>query len=258
MRNAQEIFDCLDALAAPGLAMDWDNSGLQIGSRKKPVQTILVALDPFEDVCREAIAIGADLVVTHHPLFFPSANAITDETGVGRAAALLIQNGIALYSCHTNLDIAKGGVNDVLAQRLGLREVQVVGAEQLLRLGRIPEQTLDEFLKTVRENLDCPGLRYVDGGKRCSRVAVGGGACGDELLEAARGGCDTFVTSDVKYNTFWDAWDMGINLIDAGHFYTENPVCTVLAGTLERAFPELSVRISEKHADCMKFFGLPR
>ena len=258
MRNAQEIFDCLDALAAPNLAMNWDNSGLQIGSRSKKVESILVALDPFEDVCREAVSLGADLVVTHHPLFFPSTNSITDETGCGRAATLLIQNGITLYSCHTNLDIAKGGVNDVLANRLGLQEIQVVGSEQLLRLGTIQEQPLSVFLQTVQKKLSCPGLRYVDGGKPCARIAVGGGACGSELLDAVRSGCDTFVTSDVKYNTFWDAQDFGLNLIDAGHFYTENPVCAVLAGTLRKAFPELTVHISEKHADCMKFFGLPR
>lgn len=250
---SSEIFDFLDILAPPELAMDWDNSGLQIGSRRQTVRTVLVALDPFENVCREAMDLGAQLVVTHHPLFFSKPSAITDETPVGRAATLLIQNGISLYSCHTNMDIASGGVNDVLAEKLGLSNVEVIGAEHLLRRGTVPEQSLPQFLAFVKNALGCPGLRYVDGGKRCARIAVGGGACAGGFLDAVNAGCDTLVTSDAKYNQFWDAGDYGLNLIDAGHFYTENPVCTVLAAKIQSQFPELVVKISEKHHDCMKF-----
>ena len=254
MTTTQEIFEVLEGLAPQALAMDWDNCGLQVGSRNRAVNRVLVALDPFEDVCREADEIGAELIVTHHPLFFPSTSCINEDTALGRAASMLIRGGHTLYSCHTNLDIAKGGVNDRLAQVLGLQTVEPIGAEGLLRRGTVAPQPLGQFLATVKATLDCPGLRYCDGGKPCARIAVGGGACGSELREAADNGCDTFVTSDIKYNQFWDAQDLGINLIDAGHFYTENPVCAVLAHTLRRAFPELDVRISQKHRDCMKFF----
>lgn len=250
---SSDIFDFLDTIAPPELAMDWDNSGLQVGSRRQTVQKVLVALDPFEDVCREAIDLGAQIVVTHHPLFFSKASAVTDETPVGRAAMQLIQNGISLYSCHTNLDIASGGVNDVLAERLGLSNVEVIGTEHLLRRGTVPEQSLPQFLAFVKSALGCPGLRYVDGGKPCARIAVGGGACAGEFLDAVNAGCDTLVTSDAKYNQFWDAGDYGLNLIDAGHFYTENPVCAVLAAKIQAEFPELVVKISEKHHGCMKF-----
>ena len=254
MRTTQEIFDVLDGLAPQALAMDWDNCGLQIGSRNRAVNRVLVALDPFEDVCREADEIGAELIVTHHPLFFPSTSCMNEDTALGRAASMLIRGGHTLYSCHTNLDIALGGVNDRLAQVLGLQNAETIGAEGLLRRGTVETQPLEQFLATVKEALGCPGLRYCDGGKPCARIAVGGGACGSELRDAADSGCDTFVTSDIKYNQFWDAQDLGINLIDAGHFYTENPVCAVLAHTLRRAFPELDVQISQKHRDCMKFF----
>lgn len=91
------------------------------------------------------------------------------------------------------------------------------------------------------------------GGKPVRRVAVGGGSCADEMHEALEAGCDTFVTADVRYNQFWDAHDLGLNLIDAGHFYTENPVTRVLADTLKNAFPDISVKISETHTDCMKY-----
>ena len=254
MRTTQEIFDVLDRLAPQALAMDWDNCGLQIGSRNRAVNRVLVALDPFEDVCREADEIGAELIVTHHPLFFPSTSCMNEDTALGRAASMLIRGGHTLYSCHTNLDIAPGGVNDRLAQVLGLQNVETIGAEGLLRRGTVETQPLEQFLSIVKATLGCPGLWYCDGGKPCARIAVGGGACGSELRDAADSGCDTFVTSDIKYNQFWDAQDLGINLIDAGHFYTENPVCAVLAHTLRRAFPELDVRISQKHRDCMKFF----
>ena len=101
---------------------------------------------------------------------------------------------------------------------------------------------------------NAPSLRYVDGGKAVRKVAVGGGSCAGALVEAFHAGCDTFVTADVKYNQFWDAQDLGMNLIDAGHFYTENPVVAVLAQKIREAFPEIQVNISKSHADCMKFY----
>ena len=124
----------------------------------------------------------------------------------------------------------------------------------LLRCGQVQEQTLQDFLQNVKDQLGCKGLRYVDGGRPVRRVAVGGGSCASGMLDALDAGCDTFVTADVKYNQFWDAQDLGLNLIDAGHFHTENPVVAVLAAKLQAAFPEIEVKISESHADCMKFY----
>lgn len=159
MRTTQEIFEVLDGLAPQALAMDWDNCGLQVGSRNRAVNRVLVALDPFEDVCREADEIGAELIVTHHPLFFPSTSCMNEDTALGRAASMLIRGGHTLYSCHTNLDIAPGGVNDRLAQVLGLQNVETIGAEGLLRRGTVEAQPLEQFLSTVKDALGCPGLR---------------------------------------------------------------------------------------------------
>ena len=110
------------------------------------------------------------------------------------------------------------------------------------------------ILLDLKEKLGCRGLRYVDGGKPVRCVAVGGGSCGSELEVAAKVGCDTFVTADVKYNQFFDAKELGLNIIDAGHFHTENPVCAVLAKKLQVAFPQISVVLSKRHTDCVKFF----
>ena len=263
MATVHDILTFLETLAPRSMKMDWDNVGLLCGSKKQEVSKILVALDPFEGVCEEAAAWGADLIVTHHPLIFKALNAITDETSVGRSIQLLCREGISAINAHTNLDCAPGGVNDRLAATLGLADIQVIdpmGTDEngiewgLLRKGSIPEQPLSDFLSTVKAALGCEGLRYVDGGKNVHKVAVGGGACASELMDAYRAGCETFVTSDVKYNQFWDAQDFGINLIDAGHFCTENPITLCLAEKIAAAFPEITVRISETHRDCMKFY----
>ena len=150
-----------------------------------------------------------------------------------------------------------------MAQVLGLSNIQVVspagsdaaGREYgLLRCGTVAAQPLETFLQRVKDALGCPTLKYADGGKPVQKVCVGGGACGSELLEAYHAGCDTFVTADVKYNQFWDARDLGLSIIDAGHFFTENPVCSVVAKKLQAAFPEIRVFLSESHTDCAKFF----
>lgn len=260
--TVQEILDYLGRLAPASMKYDWDNVGLLCGSRHQTVHTVLVALDPFESVCREAVQVGADLIVTHHPLIFHGQKSVTQDDPVGRSILLLAANGIAAVNAHTNLDCAPGGVNDVLAQTLGLEEIKVLnplGTDEegrpwgLLRAGTVSQQTLPEFLALVKQRLHTPVLRYADGGRPVCQVAVGGGACGDELHEALEAGCDTFVTADLKYNQFWDAHDLGLNIIDAGHYYTENLVCAVVAEKLQKQFPALDVRLSS-HQDCMAFY----
>ena len=263
MATVADILAYLETLAPRNMKMDWDNVGLLCGRRDREVTRILVALDPFLHVCREAKELGAELLVTHHPLIFSPVKAVTDDTEVGTCIGYLWENGISAINAHTNLDCAPEGVNDILARRLGLSDIQVVdpmGTDEqgrpwgLLRIGQVEQMPLPEFLPIVKDRLDCSGLRYCDGGRPGSHVAVGGGACGSELRDAARAGCDTFVTSDVKYNQFRDAQYMGINLIDAGHFPTENPVVGLLAEKIAAAFLEIQVKISESHGDVTKFY----
>ena len=261
MATVADILHCIETLAPRSMKESWDNVGLNCGHLDRQVTKILVALDPFAHVCREAKDFGAQLLVTHHVLIF-QPGFLTDTDEQGRNALFLIENGISHINAHTNLDVAPGGVNDCLAAKLGLSGVRVIhpsGVDEagrewgLLRCGYTEEQSLASFLTFVKEALGCEGLRYVDGGKPVRKVAVGGGSCGSEMLEAVDAGCDTFVTSDIKYNQFWDAKDLGLNLIDAGHFYTENPVVFYLADKIQAAFPEVAVKISETHRDCMKF-----
>ena len=263
MTTVKDILEYLNSFAPAYMKESWDNVGLLCGSQSQPVKKILVALDPFEHVCSEAAQIGADLLVTHHPLIFVAPKSITDDDSVGRSIMALVKSGISAINAHTNLDCTPGGVNDVLAKKLGLSNIQVIdpkGTDEegnpwgLLRQGSVSQQALDSFLTHVREALGCEGLRYVNGDRPVHQVAVGGGSCAGALREVFDAGCDTFVTADVKYNQFWDAKELGINLIDAGHFHTENPVVEVLAAKLQAAFPEIEVKVSQTHRDCTKFF----
>lgn len=257
MPTVGEILEYVETLAPPELKLDWDNVGLLCGRRDRPVTRVLVALDPFLDAAREAADLGAELLLTHHPLIFHPCRSVSSDTETGRVLLYLMEHGIAAVNAHTNLDRAPGGVNDVLAERLGLSEIRTIsGADGmgLLRMGKIPEEPLETFLDRVKERLGTPVLRYARGGDKVRRVAVGGGACGGAMMDAIAAGCDTFVTSDARYNDFWDARDAGLTLIDAGHFYTENPVCSYLQRILRDAFPEVNVELSRLHRDCMKFF----
>ena len=264
MPTVADILQYTETIAPPYMKEDWDNVGLLCGRKDKEVSKILVALDPFRNVIDEAIEEKADLIVTHHPLIFGSPLlSVSEDTETGRNLLALIENGIAAINAHTNLDLAPGGINDVLAHTLGLEEVQVITPEGtdtqgrpygLLRSGIVKEQPLTEFLSSVKEKLHCEGLRYVDGGKPVRKVAVGGGSCAGGIEEVVAAGCDTFVTADVKYNQFRTAFELGLNLIDAGHFHTENPAMPVLAAKLQAAFPEIQVKLSEKHRECMKFY----
>ncbi len=261
MVTVQDILNCVQALAPVYMKESWDKVGLNCGRRNAPVTKVLIALDPFEAVCQEAKELGAELLVTHHALIW-QPGFVTDESQWGKNTLYLIENGIAHLNAHTNLDCAPGGVNDTLAATLGLQNIEVVspaGTDEqgnpygLLRMGTVQEQSLNSFMDSIKERLGCPGLRYTDSSKAVSKVAVGGGACAGFIQQVVDAGCDTFVTADVRYNQFWDAKDLDINLIDAGHFHTENPVCEILKAAISTAFPELTVIIAKNHTDTMNY-----
>lgn len=262
MTTVADILKYIESIAPPYMKEDWDHVGLNCGRMDAPVSRILVALDPFDEAIQEAKDFGAQLLVTHHALIW-DPGFVTDETAQGKRTLTLIESGIAHINAHTNLDLAPGGVNDCLAEKLGLENIEVlnpVGSDEkgrpygLLRTGTVKEQPLAEFLTTIKAALGCEGLRYVGPNAAVHKVAVGGGSCSSAMPEVAAVGCDTFVTADVKYTGFRDAYDLGINLIDAGHFYTENPVVSMLAAKLQGQFPKIQVKISESHWDCMKFY----
>ena len=261
MITVQTVHDFIKTLAPEHMAYEWDHVGLLCGRSDREVKKVLVALDPFTPVCREAKELGCQLILTHHPILW-KIDTVNDSTLTGRDMIYLIENGISAINAHTNLDCAPGGVNDCLARKIGLEQVEVIdpmGTDPegrpygLLRGGVVEPMEPEAFVAHVKEALCCEGVRYVPGNRPVIKVAVGGGSCGDSLYRIRELGYDALVTADCKYNQFADAAAYGITLIDAGHFQTENPVCAYVAEKLREAFPELEVIESKVHRDHIRF-----
>lgn len=254
MPTIHDIESALYALAPKALAAEWDNVGLLAGSADREVRSVLVALDITEPVVEEAERMGADLIVSHHPVIFHPVKSITDRDPSGRLLIRLVRSGTGAVCMHTNLDAAQGGVNDALASALGLQDAAPAAEGGIARIGTLPEaMALPGFLARVKNALRPNGLRYVDGGRPIRKVAAGGGACGDFLWEAAALGCDAFVTADLKYNHFLDAGVLGLTVIDAGHFPTEDVVCPMVVRYLREKFPEVQVEKSAVHREVIQY-----
>lgn len=259
MNTVKDVEQMLFDWAPKDLAESWDNVGLLVGDPDAPVQRILVSLDITEAVVAEAVDLGADLIVAHHPVMnctWHPVQTIRADDRQGRILTGLIAHSIAAICMHTNLDAADGGINDILAEKLGLSDLIPLNEQKIGRIGTLNcELPLVEFAHSVVKSLGCHGLRYTDRGKIVHRVAVGGGACGEFIPQAMAHGCDTFVTSDLKYHDFLDTTEM--NLIDAGHFPTEDLICAELVKRLSAAFPAASVIKTTAHSSeviqyCMK------
>lgn len=250
MTTVREIESFLYSWAPRELAESWDNVGLLVGDPEAAVERILVALDVTPQVAEEALERGCQLIVAHHPVMncaWHPVQTVRADDRQGRTLTALLRGGVAAICMHTNLDAAEGGVNDILAEKLGLTQPEMLTEEKIGRIGTLKcEIPLVEFTHSVIELLGCNGLRYVDAGRPVHRVAVGGGACGCYIPQAVAAGCDTFVTSDLKYNDFLDT--EGLNLIDAGHFPTENVVCPALRDRLQGSFPAVDVLCSTSHS----------
>lgn len=262
MATVKEIYEFINSVAPFDIQEDFDNAGFLVGRKKQEVTRILVALDITGEVAEEAARLGAELIVAHHPVIFNPVKSVTDETLTGQVLLALAEQKIAAICAHTNLDAVEGGVNDALALRLGLtdigqlRQTGVDGQGRpygIGRVGLVPEQPLYDFAMAVKRLLGANGIRLVDGGKPVRMVAVGGGACADLMSDALAQGCDTFVTSDVKYHQFLEARALELNLVDAGHFPTEDVVCLVLQDWLSKRFPQVAVSISQRHAEVFSY-----
>ncbi|MDR3207130.1 MAG: Nif3-like dinuclear metal center hexameric protein [Oscillospiraceae bacterium] len=235
-----------------------DNVGLLVGRRNAPLTAALAALDVTLPVVEEALRVGAQLIVAHHPVTF-GLKSVTDGDGTGRLFLALLENRLAAICMHTNYDAAPGGVNDHLAQAVGLTDAgEILGAAfrdpdgRAYGLGRVGQLAAPlsaaELAQTVKTALNAPGVRWVDGGRPCRTVAVGSGNSTSQWSDVLRRGCDAFITGDVKYHLFLEAAQQGVTLIDAGHFPTEQLAVPPLAAHLRQSLPGLTVRLSEAGA----------
>ena len=254
-----DVYRALDQWAPFDTQMDFDNAGFLVGRGEREVRRVLVSLDITEAVADEAMAQGGQLIVSHHPVMnckWLPVQTVRRDTPQGHLLLKILKNDLSAICMHTNLDVAPGGVNDALAAALGLEDPGPLGdPEGLCRMGTLASpMPLQDFAKHVCRCLKANGVRYAGDSGPVQKIAVGGGACGDYEDAAIAAGCDVFVTSDLSYHQFLDAAGKGIRLIDAGHFPTENPVCTVLAEYLRGRFPGLTVTKSASHREVIQYY----
>ena len=259
----EDVMRAMEHLAPLPLAEEWDNPGLQVGDPVAEVRGILTCLDVSEAAIAEAEQVGANLIVSHHPLIFHAQKSVRADNPLGRMMLQLIGKGIAVYSAHTNLDIAVGGVNDVLAEAVGLRKLSAFvitqqdengHVESLGRVGTLPApMTIQDFAAQVRAGLPCDHLRYVDAGPRPVRkVALCSGSGAEFIERAARLGADCYLTGDVRYHDAQHAAALGLHLIDAGHFATEYPIAHALKEYLQKELPDVRVYEDKMAKDFFK------
>lgn len=264
MVKVKEILRYFDSVAPFYMKFDFDNIGLLVGSPESEVSKVVVALDITDDVINEAVNCGAELIVSHHPIIFEALKKVTTDDIKGRKIIKMIQNGISAICLHTNMDSAEGGVNDALMSCLGAKNIGLLDPHGehpdgrpfgVSRMGELAEETeLEDFLIKIKANLSAKGLRYVSGGKTVKKIACCGGAGAGDIIKAFNMGCDTYVTADLKYDHFLTARELGINLIDADHYCTENVIVPVMCSKLKNAFPELEIVISNIHTQPIMFF----
>ena len=243
LATVNDLVELLEELMPSNLAEDWDNVGLMLGRKGKTVKRILLALDLSKEVVEQAVAQKIDLIITHHPAIFKKLKRVVDNDWQQDLLLTLAENGIAVYSAHTNLDCVSTGVNDVLAKLLKLEDTEVLDdSNGLGRIGVVEETSLAEYAQVVKTALKADYVVVGDAGKQVHKVAVCGGAGSDLIDLALANGADTLVTGDVKYHSAQQAVFSGLNIIDAGHQPTELPV-------LEKLADRLSLRLVERDMD---------
>lgn len=224
------------------LAEEWDNVGLLFGHAGATVTRALVALDLTQEALEQAKALGAQLIVTHHPIMFSARRRVTDADREGRLMLAMAEAGIAHIAAHTNLDSAPGGVNDTLMEAMGCANVR---GEGFVRVGELPEgMTFGALCERAASRLHA-SIRAYGAPERPARVlGCCSGAGGGEVEAAKKLGADCFITGEIRHHEALDAVDSGVAVIEAGHYETENPVCEVLRCALQNAADALEYNLT--------------
>ena len=244
MTTCRDVMEAMERIAPKRLAEDWDNPGLLVGSPDDEVRRVLVCLDVREETAARAQAEGFQMIVAHHPVIFRGLKKLRTDLPDGRLLGALLRANVAVFAAHTNLDCAEGGVNDVLAARIGLEPETIAPlghaetiSESLGRVGKLlAPMEAKAFAEQVKKGLGIPSVRFVSGGNHSvKKVGLCSGSGAEFIERAAFLGCDAFVTGDVRYHDAQRAAALGIHVVDAGHFSTEQPVVEILAARLAEA-----------------------
>lgn len=256
--KAIEIIELIEKVCPKNLAYDWDNVGLLCGDKEKEINTVLVTLDTNVNVIKEAIDADADMIVSHHPILLGGIKRIDYSDPTGQMLRLLIENNISVFSAHTNMDTAKGGINDALAELFDLTDIKILEQHTqnpeagLGRYGKLRTAVkLSELAELTKKNLKTPYVRVSgDLNTNISTLAVASGSCSEIIPLAKSLDCDAIITGDMKYHNTIDNALSGICIIDAGHYPTENIVMDIFADILKNT--ELKI-IKSKNKDIFQF-----
>ena len=251
MTTVSEILEFFESFAPVGTAMDFDNVGLLIGDKSAEVSRALLTLDITAETVDEAAALGCELIISHHPVIFQPLKRINTRD----AAYMLANRGISAVCMHTNLDLSEEfGVNTALADALGVKNLRRSAVGECLFIGELEEKTdILSFAQSAKAALGCEGLRYTDAKTAVKTVAVSSGAGGSEIFAAAEEGADVLVTGEIKHHEINAANALGVDVIDAGHFKSEDIVIFPLKKRLEASFSDIVFTKSKVYTDKVKY-----
>lgn len=261
----KDIIDYMEKWAPNEIVDSWDNTGFQIGREDKDIRNIMVALDLDEYILKESIEKDIDLIITHHPVIFQSLKSVVDINPKGKLILDIIENDIAAYNAHSNLDLANGGVSDVLASKLKLKNLSnlkdlVVNDEYdnkygYGRIGELASINLESFISEVKKVLDIENLvLYGDVGRIVRKVAVCGGSGSDFIIDAVKKNADIYITGDIKYHEAQFAYERGLTILDIGHFHSEKHILPAIKKYLEEGFKTLNIDIVMKQTLPQKIY----
>lgn len=266
MASVADVVDVLKTIAPPELAEEWDNVGLLVGDDRIEVNAVMTCLTLTPDVAREAVQRGAGLVVSHHPILFRPVQRLTGDTAEGRMLLDLISAGVTVFSPHTSYDSAGEGINQQLAERLELNDINVLRPQTSAdaddqqpmgagRFGDLPaETTLGEFNRLVKQRLGIDHLQYVgEDAATIGRVGIACGSAAEFMTDAMRHNCHALLTGEARFHACLEARASSIALILVGHYASERPAMEHLANLLAERFPKLTVWASDTESDPVRW-----
>ena len=250
MVKAKDIYDFIDSFAPFETQMSFDNAGLIIGDENAVSDTVIVSLDVTADVIKEAVEHNANIIVSHHPVIFRPIKSLASHS----IPFLCAKYNMTVISAHTNLDIAKDGVNDTLAELSGVIADEYF-TDNCMIIGHLekPVKCCD-FAKSLKNNLNISGLRYTDT-DMIQKIAVSCGAGGDNIFLASKYGADGFITGEIKHHEIVFANDHNIAVFDLGHFNSENLIIPKLVQKLSEKFPDTNFIQSQTFSDKLIYLG---
>lgn len=238
--NSIEIIRYLENKFPPETAYDWDNSGLQVGTLNSKASKVLISLDVTKEVVKEAIQNKVDLIISHHPLMFKAMQNIVFDSPKGWMIKNLIKHNISVYSAHTNFDQGDGGMNDVLAEKIGIKDATLMDeVDNIGRFGKIEPTPFRDFAYHIKKVFNLANIKVVGRDDRLIKmVGVSGGSGSHHMYAAKRKNCDVYITGDVTYHTALDAEQLGITIIDVGH-HIEIVFVEAMIKILKKEFSEV-------------------